>query len=98
MNLSELIIKYPDILKITPTIMIQSWCEKMGLETLDFKSTYGEQGVDNLDLIEWVMNLENELDISIDDSVIDILFSTNSYPINLTEWVRNDKLEKLGVC
>lgn len=96
MNLSDLIIKYPNILKITPDILSEVWDSMMDVK-LYFEFPYGEQGADDLDLVEIVMNLEKKLDISIDDSVVDILFDTNSYPVNLTEWIRNDKLEKLGI-
>jgi len=98
-DLKDLIIKYPQILKITPDTLSEYWSYTMGsyLGELDFKSTYADQGSDDLDLVELVMNIEKCLNIVIDDSIVDKLFNVNSKPINLTNWIRNEKLEKLGI-
>jgi acyl carrier protein len=55
---------------------------------LDYTKTYSEQGLDDLDIIEMVMYIERELNISIHDELTDTIFSIDSYPINFTLWHR----------
>ena len=72
-------------------------------EDLDYTKTYGEQGLDYLDLVEMVMHLEKELNIHIQDELTDpatgimSIFHIDSYPINFTLWHREERLVELGI-
>ena len=43
------------------------------------------------------MELEKELGIHIDDEVADVFIRHDQKPSVFTEWVRNEKLNKLGI-
>jgi acyl carrier protein len=86
-----------DLSKINSKVLSEVVTTLGGIDKLDYNLTYGEQGFDELDMVEVVMNLERALDISIPDEVAMILFETNSKPTDLTKWYRDKKLEELGI-
>ena len=96
-KLKQIILKHPYLIKITPTVLSKCFSYANGIEYLDYSKTYGEQGLDDLDIIEMVMNIEKELNINIHDELIDTIFNTESYPINFTLWYREDRLVELGI-
>ena len=96
-QLKQIILKHPYLLKITPSVLSKCFSDVSGIECLDYSKTYGEQGLDDLDIIEMLMNIEKELNISIHDELTDTIFNTGSYPINMTLWYREDRLVELGI-
>jgi acyl carrier protein len=90
----EMIAKFPDIVKVTPQAMNQVAVKLLGQE-LDFNKTFSENGFDELDSVEMVMELEKLLDIEVTDEVLEAF--TSGKPPVFTQWVRNDKIEKLGL-
>lgn len=89
-------------MKITPSVLSKAF-KRIPRQAviyqydLDYTKTYGEQGLDDLDLIEMVMNIEKELNINIHDELIDTIFSIDSYPINFTLLYREERLGELGI-
>ena len=96
-QLKQIILKHPYLLKITPSVLSKCFSDVSGIECLDYSKTYGDQGLDDLDIIEMLMNIEKELNISIHDELTDTIFNTGSYPINMTLWYREERLGELGI-
>jgi acyl carrier protein len=95
-QLKQIILKHPHLIKITPSVLSKAFNNLTG-EDLDYTKTYGEQGLDDLDIIEMVMYLEKDLNIHIHDDIVDTLFSSESYPINMTFLYREERLVELGI-
>ena len=95
-QLKQIISNHPYLMKITPSTFSKVFKDYTG-EYLDYTKTYGEQGLDDLDIIEMVMYLEKDLNIHIHDDIVDTLFSSESYPINMTLWNREERLLELGI-
>ena len=95
-QLKQIIINHPYLMKITPSTFSKVFKDYTG-EYLDYTKTYGEQGLDGLDLIEMIMNIEKELNINIHDELTDTIFTLDSYPINFTLWHREERLGELGI-
>jgi acyl carrier protein len=95
-QLKQIIINHPYLMKITPSTFSKVFKDYTG-EYLDYTKTYGEQGLDGLDLIEMIMYLEKELNIHIHDELTDTIFTLDSYPINFTLWHREERLGELGI-
>ena len=96
MSIDEMIQRCPDILKVTPEILSKVFEDKIG-KTLDFNKTYGEHGVDELDCVETIMELEKILDINIPDDVCEYFIAENIKPVLFTQYNRNKKIEQLGL-
>ena len=101
-KLKQIIINHPYLMKITPTVLskcfeITDMFGQVAGKDLDYTKTYGEQGLDGLDLIEMIMYLEKELNIHIHDELTNTIFSSESYPINFTLWHREERLGELGI-
>ena len=96
-NIIDIIQNNDFLIKINPHILSKTACVLSGLKSLDFNTTYADQGLDELDMVELVMNLESDLDIHIPDEIALVLFSCNSRPINLQSFIRNKKIEELGI-
>jgi acyl carrier protein len=95
-QLKQMISNYPYLMKITPSTFSKLFKDYSG-EDLDYTKTYGEHGLDELDLVELVMHLEKEFNIQIHDEVSDIIFNMDSYPVNFTYWYRQERLSELGI-
>jgi hypothetical protein len=101
-QLKQIITKHPHLIKITPSVLSKAFNNLTG-EDLDYSKTWGEQGLGDLDLVEMVMYLERDLNIhhftafSIHDDIVDTLFNSESYPINMTLWHREERLVELGI-
>lgn len=95
-QLKRIISNHPNLMKITPSSFSKIFRNITG-EDLDYTKTYGEQGLDDLDLVELVMHLEKEFNIHIHDEVSDIIFNIDMYPVNLTHWYRQERLGELGI-
>jgi len=96
-QLNQIILKHPHLIKITPSVLSKCFKAFIYQYDLDYTKTWGEQGLDDLDIIEMVMNIEKELNISIHDDIVDTLFSSESYPINMTFLYREERLGELGI-
>jgi acyl carrier protein len=99
-QLKQIILKHPYLNQITPSVLSKAFKEVCNLWNdldLDYTKTWGEQGFGDLDIIEMVMYLEKELNISIHDELIDTIFNTESYPINMTLLYREERLLELGI-
>ena len=95
-QLKQIITKHPHLIKITPSELSKAFNNLTG-EDLDYSKTWGEQGLGDLDIIEMVMNIERELNIHIHDDIVDTLFNSESFPINMTLWNREERLVELGI-
>jgi acyl carrier protein len=95
-QLKQIILNHPDLMKITTSAFCKVFKDVTG-EDLDYTKTYGEQGLGDLDIIEMVMYLEKELNISVHDELTDTIFHIDSYPINFTLWHREERLLELGI-
>lgn len=98
-QLKQIILKHPYLIKITPSVLSKCFedCYLYSIKDLDYSKTYGEHGLSELDIIEMIMWIEKELNISIHDELVDTIFNTESYPINMTLWYRDDRLVELGI-
>jgi hypothetical protein len=95
-QLNQIIIKHPYLMKITPSVLSKAFNNLTG-EDLDYSKTWGEQGLGDLDLVEMVMYLERDLNIHIHDDIVDTIFNSESYPINMTFLYREERLLELGI-
>lgn len=95
-QLKQIIIKHPHLIKITPNVLSKAFNNLTG-EDLDYSKTWGEQGLGDLDLVEMVMYLERDLNIHIHDDIVDTIFNSESYPINMTFLYREERLLELGI-
>ena len=95
-QLKQIIINHPDLIKITSSVLSNVFNNITG-EYLDYTKTWGEQGLGDLDIIEMVMNIEKDLNIHIHDDIVDTLFNSETYPINMTFLYREERLLELGI-
>jgi acyl carrier protein len=95
MELDQILIKYPQLTKITEQVIKDISFEK-GIE-INFNLTFSENGFDDLDCIEFAMEIEKRLDITIFDEVVELLFNVYKKPPTFREYWRNKKLEDLGL-
>ena len=95
-QLKQIILNHPYLMKINPSTFSKVFKDYTG-EDLDYTKTYGDHGLDELDLIEMIMHLEKELNINIQDELTDTIFHIDSYPINFTLWHRDERLSELGI-
>jgi acyl carrier protein len=96
MELEQIIIDNPQLNKITEQMMNDITLDKLGV-VLDYNKSLGENGFDDLDCIEVVMELEKRLDIVVPDHILDLLFNVNKKPPRFQQYWRNKKLEDLGL-
>lgn len=96
MIIEEIVERVPGMVNITNEIMIKVSKDKMDID-LDLTQTFGQNGFDDLDCVEFLMELEKILDISIPDDICDQIFSPNSKPPQFIQYNRNKKIEKLGL-
>jgi acyl carrier protein len=94
MTPEEMIKRCPDMVKVTPDIMMEIAKEKFDIE-IDFNKTWGENGFDDLDSVEVVMELEKRLNIVITDDVADAFISGKITIFR--SYLRDKKLEQLGL-
>lgn len=96
MTEKEMIEKCPDIVKVTPEILMEVANEKIGYP-LDMNKTWNDNGYDDLDCVELAMELEKRLDIVIPDEVVDAFIGGNKKPMVFKSYLRNKKIEELGL-
>lgn len=86
----------PELGKITPDAM-NAIAIRMRGESLDMNKTWGENGYDDLDSVEMLMELEKVLNIAIPDHIADYLFSVNVKPPLFISVIRDKRLNQLGL-
>jgi hypothetical protein len=96
MSLEEIIQKQPELVKMTPSCLYRIFDTKIG-GVLDFSKRWGNQGCDDLDCIEILMEVEKELGIIVPDEIAVCLFDSGVYPPNFQQIIRSQKLEQLGL-
>jgi len=96
MELEQIINDNPQLNKISEKLINQISFEKYSIN-LDYNKTFGDNGFDDLDCIEMVMEIEKRLDILISDDIIGLLFDVDRKPPKFKEYWRNKKLEDLGI-
>jgi acyl carrier protein len=94
MTESEMIMRCPDMIKVTPEIMMEIAKEKFDIE-IDFNKDWRDNGFDDLDAVEMIMELEKRLNIVITDDVADAFISRKITIFR--SYIRNEKLEQLGL-
>ena len=62
--------------------------------------SWGSTGMDDLDFIEMIMDIEKDFDIQIPDDLVDVIENTNFYEfynnVSIAR-IRQDKLNELGI-
>lgn len=96
MELEQIIIDNPQLNKITEQMMNEVTLDKLGV-ILDYNKSFYENGFDDLDCVEVVMELERKLDIVVSDEILSILFNPYNKPPRFQQYWRNKKLENLGI-
>ena len=94
MTEDEMIQRCPDIVKVTPEILMELSMIKMNL-SLDMNKTWNDNGFDDLDCVELIMELEKRLNIAISDDVVDAFIQGK--PPQFLQYNRNKKIEDLGL-
>jgi acyl carrier protein len=95
MTIEEMIERCPDLIKITSDIMIEV-SNKLNLP-LDLNKSWNDNGYDNLDVVELIMELEKVLNIDIPDDVVISFIEGNRKPVLFTQFIRNKKIKQLGL-
>ena len=96
MTEDEMIKRCPDIVKVTPQIMNEIVYNIIG-EPLDMNKTWYDNGLDDLDCVEFIMYIEKRLDIVIPNDVADAFTRYNEKPKVFRSYLRNKKIEQLGL-
>ena len=64
---------------------------------LDMNKTWSDNGLDDLDCVEFIMHIEKRLNIFITDDVADAFTRYNEKPKVFRSYLRNKKIEQLGL-
>jgi acyl carrier protein len=84
-------------LKINQKILNDIFNRKLGFNgKLDFSLTYEQQGLDDLDSVEFIMEIEKDLDIMINDDLCEefLKLTPNQFLALIREHKINNLLEK----
>lgn len=97
MTSTEILKVNKDLVKLTFPILSEVLLDRFDLY-FDPNKTWSEMGLDDdLDRIEYIMELEKILNIQIDDYLIDIVFGGGVKPISFLNEYRDIKLNQLGI-
>lgn len=96
MTIEEMIQRVPGLVMVTGHLM-DSISERIIGVPLDFDKTWAENGYDELDMVDFIMEVEKELKISISDEVADVFTNYNTKPVNISAYNREKKLNSLGI-
>lgn len=95
MSYDQVLKMCPDIAKIDRETFVKFASLKTGDGNFVFNKTFEDQGFDDLDCVELIMDLERELNIVINDDIAEQIVSGEIMPnLFLSEW-RNDKIDKI---
>ena len=92
MTIEEILIDCPGLEKVT----FNHYKDFLG-DDFDPNKTWIEMGFDDLDVIELIMHLEKKLDFELSDYLVDEVFGANMKPINFIVYIREQKLNDLGI-
>ena len=92
MTIEEILIACPGLEKVT----FNHYKDFLG-DDFDPNKTWIEMGFDDLDVIELIMHLEKKLDFELSDYLVDEVFGSNMKPINIMGYIREQKLNDLGI-
>jgi len=97
MTLQEAYQICPAVRTVTLDDMLQAARKVSGNKSFnfDFTKTFYEQGFDQLMCVEIIMELENKLNISIYDEVVDFIVNENSKPDFLLQEWRESQINKI---
>lgn len=93
-NIEDAYSRCPDIKKITLKDLNQA-SRKINGNDIDLRMTFGEQGFNELNCIEIIMELEKNLNIVIFDEVADFIININSKPDFLLQEWRESQINKI---
>lgn len=97
MTEDEILQHNPELIKLSFSVLSQVLQEKFNL-SFDQNKTWIEMGLsDDLDQIEFIMELEKELNIQVPDIVIAECFGLGNKPIDFTSYIRDKKITDLGI-
>jgi acyl carrier protein len=96
MNLKKILDLMPELERLTPELINEISFSKRGIN-LNFNKTWEDNGYDDLDLIELLMEIENELNISFPDYIAEVLFNGSVKPPIFISVIRDRKLDQLGI-
>lgn len=96
MTIEEMIQRSPGLVMVTAHLM-NSISERIIGLPLDFDKTWAENGYDELDGVDFIMQLEKELNISISDEVASAFIDSSKKPVNISAYNREKKLNSLGI-
>jgi acyl carrier protein len=96
MTVEEMVERCPDIVKVTPNIMMEISNTRLNIP-LDVNKSWYDNGYNDLDTVELIMELEKVLNINIPDDVVDTFIKINSKPMVFNSYLRNKKIEQLGL-
>jgi acyl carrier protein len=97
MTIEEILKKCPGLEKVTFSEIIKILENKLPLIRFNPNKTWKEMGLDDLDTIELIMELEKRLDFVFMDDLYDHVFRQDLKPINFLEIIRQKKLNDLGI-
>jgi acyl carrier protein len=95
MSPKELYLKHKQLGKINTQVQQSILKEKFGIS--NYNLTFGEMNFNDLDNIEFIMELEKRLDIIIPDDVVEHLTNPSQRPIDFMKFLRDEKLNLLGI-
>jgi acyl carrier protein len=94
MTPEELIKLYPEFSKIGFSIYSEIIYDRCGIEFNPNKN-WREMGLDDLDAIELVMELEKRFDFAFSDLHFDIVFGPDKKPIDFISYNRNKLIDNI---
>ncbi len=95
-DLEKILDSNPQLYSISDSLICEI-CEEIFKIRLNYDKTFVDNGMDELDSIGLVMEIEKRLNISIPDEVIELIFNLEEKPIRFTQIIRNKKIENLGI-
>jgi acyl carrier protein len=93
-NYTRALIICPDLSKISKEVISKAH-RKVFNEDIDFNLSFGDNQYDDLDMVEFIMEIEKILDIAIDDDACELVLGLDNIPINLIYEVRDIKIDKI---
>lgn len=97
MSIEEILEYNPNLYKISFIVLEEILRDKFNLE-FDRNKTWMEMGInDELDQIEFVIEIEKEIGIQIADDVIHPIFGLGKKPVDFTSYIRDNKIDQLGL-
>lgn len=93
--MNNILEQYPSLNKIDYKSILKAFKKIYPDGVIDFNKKFGEQGFDVLDCVEFIMELENMLNISISDDISSLICDEDIKPMLILQIIRNNKLDSL---